>query len=238
MGSPWRTIGVLGGMGPAAGADFFARLVRAVGARRDQDHPPTLIHSATLIPDRTSHLLGEGPDPTPAMIDALRVLEVGGAELIAIPCNSAHAYLDALRNAVEVPVLDMIRLAARSCRERLEPGARIGILAATGTARLGLYTDRLGEEGLEALLPPEEHQEGVMSVVRSVKGGRLPDHDRRLDPVVSGLRDAGAAAVLLACTELPLVVDPGRLPLPVVDATEALVNGAMDAARRGSGAPP
>lgn len=130
------TIGVLGGMGPAAGVDFCARVVAAHDAPRDQDHPPCILYSATQVPDRTAFLSGEGPDPAPALVAAARTLEAAGADFIAIPCNSAHAFLDAIRAAVEVPILDMIALAAAAAAE-------IGGPAGAGSGRSGSTGDGL-----------------------------------------------------------------------------------------------
>src|SRR2546428_7813554 len=86
-----KVVGVLGGMGPLATADFYAKLVRLTPARTDQDHLRVIIDSNPQVPDRTRGLRGEGPDPTPALVATARGLERAGADLIAIPCNSAHA---------------------------------------------------------------------------------------------------------------------------------------------------
>ena len=94
-----KTIGVLGGMGHLATVDFYAKLVRLTPAHADRDHLRVIIDSNPKIPDRTAGLTGEGPDPTPALVATARGLERAGADLIAIPCNSAHAYLPAIRSA-------------------------------------------------------------------------------------------------------------------------------------------
>ena len=165
-----QTIGVLGGMGPAATAHFMERLVVLCAAERDQDYPPTLAYSASHIPDRTTHLVGGGPDPTSDLQTAARVLQAGGAGAIAIPCNTAHIYLSAIRDAVDVPVFDMVELAAAAIAGSY-PGASVGVLAATGTVRLGLYQASLQAKGLTVEQPDEELQEQVMAAIRDVKGG-------------------------------------------------------------------
>ena len=123
-----RTIGVLGGMGPAATAHFLGRLVVLCAAEEDQDYPPCLVYNASHVPDRTRHLVGDGEDPTPHLQEAARVLENGGAGIIGIPCNTAHAYVDAVRESVSIPVLNMIELAASTIAAS-QPGATVGVLA-------------------------------------------------------------------------------------------------------------
>jgi aspartate racemase len=221
-----KMIGVLGGMGPAATADFFTRLVVAVGATHDQAHPEVLIYSAAKIPDRTTHLLAGGEDPTDALQAAARLLEAGGAGLIAIPCNSAHAYHRVIQEAVSIPVLDMIGLTARTLRASYPEGTRVGVLAATGTIRLGLYDRSLSEVGLKAIVPDDPSQEGVMGAVRAIKGGHRGE-DFRLDRAISELVAEGAEVLVLGCTEIPLAVAPDRQPVPVVDATTVLIESTL-----------
>jgi len=220
------TIGVLGGMGPAATLDFFDRLVHMVRAGGDQDYPPCLIFSASQIPDRTAHLTDGGPDPTTALQDAARVLERGGAGLITIPCNSAHAYLRPIREAVSIPVLDMIGLAAQRLAQDVCAGTGVGVLAATGTIRLGLYDRALSAIGLRVISPRPDTQEQVMAVVRSVKSGAR-GLDWRLVRAAEEYQQAGAEVIVLGCTELPLAVDPEAMPLPILDATEVLAETAL-----------
>ena len=223
------TIGVLGGMGPAATADYFSRLVVAVGASHDQAHPEVIIYSAAHIPDRTRHLLEGGEDPTGPLQEASRLLERSGAGLIAIPCNSAHAYLDAIREAVSVPVLDMIDLTAARLRRRLDAGTRVAVLAASATIRLGLYEKRLWEHELVFVPLSPTTQDGVMAAVRAIKGGHRGT-DFRLEAAVAEAVREGAQALVLGCTEIPLSVRAREQPVPVVDATEVLIEATLDAA--------
>ena len=223
------TIGVLGGMGPAATADYFSRLVVAVGASHDQGHPEVLIYSASHIPDRTLHLLEGGEDPTVPLQQAARLLEGAGAGLIAMPCNSAHAYHAAIQAVVDVPVLDMIALTAARLRSRFDKGTRVGTLAASATIRLGLYGQRYEEVGLVPVNPTPVAQDGVMAAVRAIKGGHR-GADFRIDAAIGEMVREGAEVLVLGCTEIPLAVEAASQPVPVVDATEVLIEETLRAA--------
>lgn len=224
-------------MGPAATVDFLAKLVRSHTASRDQDHPPCILYNATQIPDRTAHLLGDGgEDPGPALQAAARVLQEAGADAIAIPCNSAHAYLGRIRTAVEIPVLDMIALTATATRAAASDATRAGILAATGTVRTALYDEPLRDRGIEPVYPDDRYQESVMAAVRAIKAGgpTAGGPEAETGPEIAELR--GVAEHLLerdvdvlvaACTEIPLVLGPTVAGLTVVDATRALVDAAL-----------
>lgn len=219
------TIGILGGMGPAAGADFYQRIVRSHGAERDRDHPPCILYSATGVPDRTAFLVGEGPDPTSALQQAARLLERAGAGFIAIPCNSAHAFLPAIREAVEIPVLDLIALAVDATCRQVPEARRVGLMAASGTVRVGLYEEPLRRAGRVPVVPGDPLQERIMEGIRAVKagGGRRPE----LADAAGDLAGLGAEAILLGCTEVPLGLDPAACPVPVVDGNQALVEATL-----------
>ena len=85
------TIGILGGMGPMATAYFMKQIMEKTNAERDQDFPNIVLSSYAEIPDRSAYLLGNGPSPVPAMVRQLSFL-AEQADIIAMPCNTAHAF--------------------------------------------------------------------------------------------------------------------------------------------------
>jgi len=221
-----RTIGILGGMGPAAAADFYARIVAAHGALRDQDHPPCILYSATQVPDRSAFLVDAGADPTPELIAAVGLLEAAGADFIAMPCNSAHAFLEPMRAAVSVPVLDMIALSAAAAARLVPSSEPVGILATDGTIGTGLYDAPLRALGLEPLYPDDEVQRRVMAAIKDVKGGQVPEDgaDPRLFDAARHLSDRGAACIIMACTEVPLALHAAAIPVAAIDGNQALAD--------------
>ena len=223
------TIGIVGGMGPAATVDFFGRLIASTRAATDQDHPQCLIYSASQVPDRTAHLLHGTESPTKALLEAASLLVDAGAHLIAIPCNSAHAYLEEIRKVVSIPVLDMIGLAVEAIQAGWPTVKRVGLLAADGTRQLGLYDRPLRAVALEPLYPTAESQVDVMLAIRAIKGG-LDGAERPLQRASIELMERGAEIILLGCTELPLGFDVAACPLPVVDSADCLVDECLRAA--------
>ncbi len=220
-----RTIGVIGGMGPAAAADFYARVVAAHGALRDQDHPPCIMYSATQVPDRTAFVVEGGADPTPELVAAARLVESAGADFIAIPCNSAHAFLAPMRAAVSIPILDMIALAAAAVARVVPHARRIGVLAASGSVKAALYDEPLKEHGLEPFYPEADVQDEVMAAIKDVKaGGARGVSDPRFVAAVGHLRDRGADCVIMGCTEIPLALAAEDSPVVTIDGNQTLVD--------------
>lgn len=242
-----RTVGIIGGMGPEATADIFRKIIRATPACGDRDHLRVLIDNNPTIPDRLAAINGHGPDPTPVLTDMAVNLERAGAELLAIPCNTAHYFYPAIRAAVGVPVLHIMEETAALIFNELRGRRRVGLLATDGTIEAGLYHQALERRRLEVVVPDEEHQALVMNSIYEPTGVKAGQYRRPrvwLRRVMAHLAARGAQVLVLGCTELPLLFTdefPGpvktfTLPqggsIPVVDATEVLAAAAVREALR------
>ncbi len=225
-----RTIGVLGGLGPAATVDFLDQLVRLTPARRDQDHIPVVAAFLPQVPDRSAAILGEGPDPLPALLDGIDLLQRGGVDLVAIPCNSAHHWYTQLSDRSQAPILHI----ARACVARLRqpPGTPVLVLATRGVQRSGFYRTALREAGLHAVEPDAlAVQADVDRCIAQVKAGEPAAAGCSLARVLRRAAGQGLSCVVLACTELPLAArhcDGEGLSL--VDSTRALAEAAIQQA--------
>src|ERR1700744_6365030 len=111
-----RILGVLGGMGPLASAQFMLRLTLLTPAERDQDHIPTVLWSDPRIPDRIAGLKGTGPDPLPWLLRGINGLRHAGWGAIALPCNTVHAWIAEMSAAAEIPILHIVDAAATDLR--------------------------------------------------------------------------------------------------------------------------
>jgi aspartate racemase len=221
-------LGILGGMGPAATVDFIAKLIRLNPAARDQDHLPLVVVSDPRVPDRVGPIVdGRGPSPLPALLAGLATLERTGAEAIAIPCHTAHHWYDDLAAATPLAILSIVdAVLAELARVEL-PSGPLGLLATEATLKVGLYQERLAAAGYPPLVPaPEIVVNCVLPAIALVKRDRAAEAAPLLARAVQRLRDAGAARVLLACTELPLALATSPIP-GCIDATEALARACL-----------
>lgn len=221
-----KSIGIIGGMGPLATADLFQKIILHTRAACDQDHLRVYIDSNTNIPDRTAALLRGGADPTPELVSSARGLERQGADVLIIPCNTAHNFYDAVQSAVSVPVLHMIRLTAQALVERGVKTA--GLLATDGTVQTGIYQRTFAGTGVELLVPEGEEQRAVMDMIyQGVKAGRRDYDASAARRTMEALTDRGAQTLILGCTELPLAAELYGLDFPVTDPTLELALGAI-----------
>jgi aspartate racemase len=220
-------VGVLGGMGPLATLDFLHKVLAATPARRDQDHVPMMVSSIPQVPDRTAAFRGEGESPLPALLACGERLAAAGVGLLVLPCNTAHLWFDELQAALGLPMLHLADAALAEAARRA-PGARLGLLATDATLASGLYLNRPQPRALQWVLPTAvEMVEQVMPGIAAVKAGELARGRDALVQAAQALRRRGADALVLGCTELPLVLDEAGLGLPVIDATDALARAVV-----------
>lgn len=226
-------IGILGGMGPAATADFYSKLVSMTPVHSDQDHLRTVIWSDPTIPDRTEALLGHGTDPTPWLLHGCEVLREAGATVIAIPCNTAHAFLPRIADQIGLPIIHMIDEAARHLATLEPPVRTAGLLATTGTVQAGLYQEWLGRVGIRLVLPdPASQEEEVMAAIRAVKAGeRGIAAAEPLRRAANRLVRRGAQAIIAGCTEIPLGLSPSAIDVPLLDPAVVLARALIRRSR-------
>lgn len=223
-----KAIGILGGMGPLATADLFAKIVRMTRASCDNEHIRIYIDNNARIPDRTAAILRGGADPVPEMMESLRKLEACGADCIIMPCNTAHYFLPVLQEQTKIPFISMLDETARACAARY-PGKRAGILATRGTLESGLYTRALGLRGVDSMKPDEEGRAALMAAIYDgVKGGcDLETLRAPLESLLTRMAAQGADYFILGCTELPIVQQQLDLPGIFVDPTVELAKAAI-----------
>jgi aspartate racemase len=203
-----KVVGILGGMGPQSTADLFLRIIRSTPIEKEQDHLRIVIDNNPKVPDRTEVLLsGDSGPAVSALTETARNLERAGAELIGMPCNTAHAFIAEIRSSVSVPVLDMIDETAKRARYDLGERAVLGLLTTDGTLRTRLYHDALSRQGVAVVIPGDEAQRAVMGVIAEVKHHGVPDTGlESLSPAIDDIAGQGATAVMAGCTEIALVL--------------------------------
>lgn len=221
-----KMLGVIGGLGPMATAYFLQLLTSMTQAETDQQHLEILIHSKPAIPDRTAYILGKSNrSPLPDMTEVGRSLAAQGAEILAVPCITAHYFQRQLEEAIGVPVINAVEETAEYLRRRRI--FRAGVMATDGTVESGLFQNKLREHGVEAVIPTKEDQGLVMHLIyENVKAGKSVEFPL-FQRVSDRLREAGADVILLACTELSLIKRDFSLGPGYLDVMEVLARRAV-----------
>ena len=226
-----RTLGVLGGMGPLASAQFMLRLTLLTPVKRDQDHIPTILWSDPRVPDRTRGKLAGGDDPLPWLLRGIHGLRQAGAQAIAIPCNTAHGWFEEMQAEAGCPILHIVDAAAADLqRQNIKPG-RIGVMGTAATLAMRLYQDRLTAQGWTCITPDHQQMQRLVTpAIALVKANRVKEAYEPLAEAVRSLAGQGAAAIVLGCTEIPLGIQAGpheSLAVPLIDTIDALARAAI-----------
>jgi len=231
-------VGILGGMGPLATADFYMKLIASTAATRDQEHLRVVMWADPTVPDRSRGLLGNGVDATPWLVRGGQMLAAMGANFIAMPCNTAHAYLPRVQPQVAIPFLHMMDEAATAVEIRYPLIERVGLLATTATVELGLYAEWFARHHIEVAVPDAARQALVMEAIAAVKAGDSTAGSRGT-AATAWVREAADYLVaqrtellVLGCTELPLIFRERDAPIRVLDPTQILAEAAVRKAGR------
>jgi aspartate racemase len=211
-----RVVGIIGGMGPEATLDLMRRVLAKTPAQDDQDHIHLIVESNPKIPSRIAHLIdGTGADPTPELIRIAVNLQRAGAQALAIPCNTAHAYAHSIRRAVSIPLLDMVQLTVDQIAGSRRV-ARVGLLASSAVLATELYAKAFADHGIAVVHPTR--QDEVMSLIKAVKCGQTGlEIQAALARTAHDLANH-ADVLLVGCSELSVIA--AGITAPFVDSLD------------------
>lgn len=232
MASSDLTVGVLGGMGPEATLDFMAKVIAMTAAEKDQDHVHMLVDQNPRVPNRQAAIRSGSAEVGSELAAMAARLEAAGAHFLVMPCNSAHAFAAAIRQAVAIPFVSIIAESIRRIEATVPEVRRVGVLATDGLLEAGIYQQALAEAGREALVPREDELSRLMALIKRVKAGdKGRDVAEQMGTLAELLASAGAEVIVAACTEIPLVLPAGNISVPVISSTDALARATVDLAQ-------
>ncbi len=218
-----RTVGILGGMGPEATVLLMQKVIAAVPARDDADHVPLIVYQNPQVPSRLQRLVdGTGPDPGPVLAGMARALVGAGAQALAMPCNTAHAYANQIETAVEVPFLDM-----RTATVAALPKGQIGMLASPAVRITGAFDAAMAGAGLIPVWPQDEGP--VLALIRAVKAGQSGMAEHKAMRALARDMANRSDHLLVACTELSLLTT--AVETPHTDSLDCLVSAIVTFAK-------
>lgn len=221
-----KTIGIIGGMGPMATADLFAKIINLTDAKKDSEHIHILIDNNPQIPDRTSAILHGTESPLPHLINSANRLKEAGADFLIIPCITSHGFYDELVANVDIPILNIVEETAKYLESNSIKKAVL--LATDGTRHTNVFGKIFKKFDIELLYPSDAVQADLMSMIYSgIKAGAETFDSSSVNAELDKLIDGGAEAVILGCTELPLAAKLYGINGNLVDPTTVLAKAAI-----------
>ncbi|MDO5118937.1 MAG: amino acid racemase [Coriobacteriales bacterium] len=219
-------LGILGGVGPLATAYFMELLIKKTPAHTDQDHMPMIVFNDPQIPDRTAYILDhEKPNPQGEMAKVARWLEEAGSDYIAIACNTAHYFYDAINEAVSIPVVNIMEETSERISSLVLAGSNVGLLATEGTVESGVFQGYFERYGLRCMAPDPDGQARISHLIYDCVKANQPYDEQEFLEEAYRLRDAGCEAVVVGCTELSVIYQElERKPRWLLDSLDILAD--------------
>ena len=217
-----QTIGLIGGMSWHSTEAYYRRINEQVAARLGGHSSARIsLQSLDFAEVRACQLSGDWAASARLLADAARRCEAGGADLVALCTNLMHKNFAALESALSVPAVHIADAVAAVARRN--GWSTVGLLGARWVMEETFYADRLAEHGVAVVVPDEAGRDLVDRVVfDEITQGRFLDASRSAYvDVMADLGVRGADAVVLACTEIGLLVAPEQAPVPVIDSPSA-----------------
>ncbi|MFZ5942913.1 MAG: aspartate/glutamate racemase family protein [Bacillota bacterium] len=221
-----KTVGIIGGMGPEATVDFMAKIIKKTPAQIDQNHLHLLVDNNPQIPDRLNAILNNGQNPGPVLAQAALNLAKWGAEILAMPCNTAHYYYPEIQQAVQVPVLNIIDETIKILKR--DHVKSVGLLATIGTLKTMLYHEKLKEANINVIIPDEFFQKMITRSILTLKRGDYQAARANNQQIIDHIVAKNAEAIILGCTELPIVFNnKEEYGVTLYDPTEILAEAVV-----------
>lgn len=212
--------------------ELYRKIIQATPAGKDQDHLRVIIDSNPKIPDRTPAIVAAGESPVPAMAESGSVLTAAGADVIIIPCISAHFFLDELQSQLNIPILSAFDAVGEHIQRRHPDVRQVGLLATSGTVQGGRFAARLADYGIGVIVADKRTQVTVMQAIYHIKGSQeaafRAEAKSLLISVAEHIIARGAGGIIAGCTEIPLELEPRDIQVPLFDPLRILAQAAVN----------
>lgn len=217
-----KTIGLIGGMSWRSSLEYYRIINETVHERRGGWHSAKiLMYSADFDEIDIEHQTADWQKSDQILIDAVKTLEQGGAEVVGLCANTAHALYDMLQQNISVPILHIADAVAEQIKQA--GIVTVGLLGTRHTMQADFYKQRLEtKHGLKVMTPEEKRQELVHQGINNVCQNKESAQTKAdFIAAIEELRKKEAAGIILGCTELSLIVRPEDLDIPLFDTTRA-----------------
>lgn len=218
-----KTVGVLGGMGPAATLDFLHKVIALTPAERDHDHVRMLIDHDPKMPSRQNVSVEDDARIRENLAQMAERLESAGADFLVMACNTAHGWIDRALQRISIPFISIIDVTVQAIADRHRSVRKVGIMATPACLDAAMYQDALETAGLVPLAAEGEARVELMRLIDRVKAGDQGQAVAAgMAAIANLLIEQGADVIIAGCTEIPLVLKQEQVTVPLISSTDEL----------------
>ena len=225
-----KKAGIVGGIGPASTLDYYMRIISGYRSRSGGDDYPEIVINSVNMTEMLSYVKNNDRDKLIGMlVAAIRELADAGADFAAIASNTPHIVFDKVSERSPIPLISIVEetckcARARGCRKAVVIGTRF-------TMSSGLYADALGAYGIKAVTPSDAEQEIIHGIIfpNLENGVVVPEEIQKMLAIVNRLiKEHGADALILGCTELPLMIKDGDTETAILNTTQIHIDSIIE----------
>lgn len=223
-----KTIGIAAVSAEGA-ASCYKKIVEYSGRKLGpNEHPEILLDNPSFARILAAQEVRDWDGVVQIVAGAVNKLADAGAEFAVVPANSAHFGFKEIEKAAKIPVLNLVELAADECVK--QEFVRVAVLGVGVTMSDGLYEEALKSRGITSVKLPDKERKQINEIIYEelVHGEIVPDSVGCIVRICERLMHRGCDAVVLACTELPMVINRANSPLPFIDTTDLLAERAVE----------
>ncbi len=223
-----KTIGIIGGLGTETSCSFCLNVNNSI--KKVSEGQPRLFMENVPISHKALNTIARGgfsAEVLGLLVDSVKRLNRAKVDVIVIPCNTVHVFINDLRKISDVPVLSIIEETAKECKSKLF--MKVGVLGSTTTIKEELYATELRKQAIDMVIPNEEDQRFVSEcIIRIVNQNMVPEDKQRMIEIIEKMREIGVDAIILGCTDLFLIITPEEVAVPLINSTEVLEKGVVN----------
>lgn len=224
-----KVLGILGGMGPLPTIKLFDMIVSMTDANNDQEHVHIIIDNNTKIPDRTAFLLDrENENPINSLIQSAKRLESAGADILVMPCNTAHYYYEEIKKNIDIPLLNMVEEAAIWIKENHPEIKEVGLLATDGTIRAEIYDNMFLKYDIDIVKPSVDKQKYIYDLIYNMKENK---EQKSLDGIYSAMNEMKSKGIdifIAGCTEVSVALDAFKIKGEFIDPMKIIARRSIE----------
>lgn len=217
-----KKAGLVGGIGPESTLDYYRGINAGYRKRTgSSDNPPMIIDSLNLAEMYVLASNKQWPEFTDRLVGSVKNLAAGGAEFAAMAANTAHIVFDEVSRQSPLPLISIVEETCR-CAQR-QKCKSVVIFGTAFTMSSGLYTEAFARYGIDAAVPTPEEQKAIHDIIfpHLQEGIVLPEEKQTMLQIANRtITEKNADALILGCTELPLIIRETDLDLLVLDTTQ------------------
>lgn len=218
-----KIVGILGGMGPEATVDLFDKIIKKTYVKKEEDHLRIIIDNNPKIPSRQDAILKGTESPVPAMVETAKNLKNAGANFIILGANTAHCFYDELVSQIDIPILHIINETVKELLCSYPNVKKVGVMAANAVVKTKLYNNCCKKFNIEVIELNEDEQNKIHNAIFDFKYNGLTENNlKSACESVEILISKGAEAIIMGCTEIPVILKGKSFSIPLIDPNDII----------------